>query len=113
MALTGEREVEAVSGPSSVPEASRRRPDDLLPVPPAGVGAEQEAVTFSSQQPWGLGLDQPGVPAQLVEDAESERKTWQEYYQIGVSLQQTLRHACELNVNKACQVHQVSVSAFV
>ena len=90
VALAGDREAEAVPGPSSAPEASRGRPDDLLPVPPVDTVSDQEAITFSSQRPWGLGLDQPGVPAQLVEDAESERKTWQEYYQIGVSLQQTL-----------------------
>ena len=113
MAPTGEKEAEAAPGPSSAPEASRGRLDDLLPMPPTGTISVQEAVTFSSQQPWGLGLDQPGVLAQLVEDAESERKTWQEYYQIGVSLQQTLRHACELHVNRARQVHQVSVSVFV
>ena len=96
-----------------MPEAFRGRPNDLLLVPMTGVGVEREAIASASQQPRGLGLDQPGVPAQLVEDVGAERDAWQEYYQIGVSLQQALRHAYELHTSRAHLVHQVSVSAFV
>ena len=88
--------------------------------PMARVEVEQGAIASTSHQPrppegpdaWGSGLDQPGVPDQLVWDAKAEKGLLQEYHQIGVSMQNALYNAFALHTNRALQVHQVSAFAF-
>jgi len=95
------------------------RPDGRVvpPTPVAGAGDQQTADASTSRQrkaleglnDWSPGLDQRGVPDQVVWRAEAEKALWLEYEQIGASLQNTLQSALTLHAVKALGIHRVSV----
>jgi hypothetical protein len=104
-------------------EVPQMRPSGqvVLPVPAVGAGVEQGAGGSSSHQPatpegpeeWGPGLNQPGFPDTLVWHAEAEKNLWQEFYQVGLSVQNALHHAFTLHTNNATQIYQVCVFVFM
>jgi hypothetical protein len=89
----------------------------FAPTPPNCTGRPHRAGASSSRQPsgdgfpedWCTGLERPEVPWQTVERARSEYNDWQEFLEVGASVQRLLREAERLHTNVAAPLFRVRV----
>ncbi|CAN6208023.1 unnamed protein product [Urochloa humidicola] len=103
-------EVVAVAAATSIPPSDAADAAELVDAGVAeGGGVPADAFEVGPREDadaWGgLGLDKPGVPPTLAENAE-ERMLWQDYHHVGSVLQNTLSSTLELHRTRGLQLHE-------